>query len=98
MAKDFRRTRFVIIFSLLTSASAFTFISAWKREEGTSDNSTLSNFFADSFSIFRFPVHTLLLDRLESQDGGAFLLGLVVNVAVYTVIIEILLSRVIRKK
>ena len=98
MAKHFHGRRFCIILLLLTSASAFSFINAWTREEGTSDNSMLSNFFADSFSVFRFPIHTLLLDRFENPDGAAFLLGLVINVAIYSAVIEIILSSIVRRK
>jgi hypothetical protein len=70
-------------------------VAAWGREEGTSENSFFLNLMADSFSIFRFPTHTLFW---RYMSGNIFIAGLFINCIFYAFLIERLISFIKQQK
>src|SRR5690349_9782703 len=85
-----------IIFLLLTIVS---FLAAFQRDEGTYlEESVFFNLVADSFSLFRFPTHTLFWAIMSDT---MFIPGLLLNVVMWAFATERLWtlgSRLIKRR
>lgn len=74
---------------VISGLTFFAFLSAFSKDEGTIGDNFFLNFMADSFNVFRFPTHVLFW---KYMDGGAFFLGLLINILFYATLIEMLIT------
>ena len=87
--------RFLLLAVFIFGLTFFSLLCAWGRDEGTLGYGWFRNFVADAFTVFRFPTHTLFWDYI---NGSNFILGLTLNALIYALIIEFLLTLLIRKR
>jgi hypothetical protein len=76
-----------VLILLLTIYFIPCFLAAGAEDEGTLGTSFLSQFFFISFQVIRFPTHTIFWD-LFSKTLGVYVLGLFINMLIYSFLIE----------
>ena len=95
------RRRFYIVLATVIAATIFSFLNAWAKEEGTLGKSFLLNLFADSYSVLRFPTHSLILDDIPGENhllgdvvvSILFYPGLLCNALIYSLLIEFIITK-----
>lgn len=77
-----------MFFSVLSLLTIISFFYAFAKDEGTLGNDEFDLFMANLFNVFRFPFLTFL------SFGGivTFVFGLLSNIAIYSFILERLVS------
>ena len=93
--KSFNPLRFIIVNIVIGGLTFFSFLTAFGKDEGTLGNNFFLNFMANTFYVFRFPTHVLFW---KYMDGGAFFLGLFINIIFYAIFIEIIISFLTRRR
>lgn len=84
--KDFSKRTFLIILILISVLTFLSLLSAISRDEGTSGDNLLSKSLAYLFIVLRFPTHNLFWNY--TNGWTLFLLGLVINCLIYSLLIE----------
>lgn len=87
--KRFNPIRFFLLSFVIGGLTFFSFLTAFGKDEGTLGDNFFLNCMAGSFSVFRFPTHVLFW---KYMNGGAFFLGLFINILFYGLFLEILAS------
>jgi len=93
--KSFNPLRFFILIIAIGGLTFFSFLTAFGKDEGTLGKNFLLNFMADTFYIFRFPTHALFW---KYMNGGAFFLGLLINIFFYAVVMEVTIISLKKRK
>jgi hypothetical protein len=89
LLKSFSPLRFIILNFVIGALTFFSFLTAFGKDEGTLGHNFFLNFMADTFYVFRFPMHVLFW---KYMDGGAFFLGLFINILFYAVFVETVIN------
>jgi hypothetical protein len=95
LLKSFNPLRFIILNFVIGALTFFSFLTAFGKDEGTFGNNFFLNFMADTFYVFRFPMHVLFW---KYMDGGAFFLGLFINILFYAVFVETVINILSKRK
>ncbi|CAN5334014.1 hypothetical protein BH10BAC4_BH10BAC4_18950 [soil metagenome] len=90
----FRIGTFLIAFFGISLLTVVTWLFAFGKDEGQINERTepIKNFIAQSFNFFRFPTHSLLEPWILSEGIGWYFPGLMLNVVIWTILIERLVS------
>ena len=90
----FRIRILLVTFLTICFLTIVSWLFAFAKDEGQIDEKSewMKNFIADSFSFFRFPVHTLFEPWILSDGIAWYFPGLMLNVVIWTFLIERLLS------
>jgi hypothetical protein len=85
---------FLIAFVAISLLTITSLLFAFAKDEGQINEQTepIKNFIADSFKLFRFPTHSLFEPWILSDGIGWYFPGLMLNVVIWTILIERLLS------
>ena len=90
----FRIGILLVTFLTICFLTIVSWFFAFAKDEGQIDEKTewIKNFIADSFNFFRFPIHTLFEPWILSDGIAWYFPGLMLNVVIWTFLIERLLS------
>jgi hypothetical protein len=91
---------FVIVLGIITLGTFTSFFFAWAEDEGTLGSGTFNQLIADSFGIFRFPLHNLLYLAVDSVPflGVLYFPLLLANIFLQTIIMERVITIVFIRK
>lgn len=83
----FRLKIFLISLAVISIVVGLSFLAALGRDEGTLGNGVIRNLLADSFFLFRFPIHTLFWNQLTKHMVFYFP-GLIINIIFWAFVME----------
>ncbi|SFT36587.1 hypothetical protein SAMN05216474_0134 [Lishizhenia tianjinensis] len=89
--KPFNKTLLLVTFLVFAGLIFFSFLQAWNAEVQLNNVSAVTLFFAESYDLLRYPLHSLLNPFVDLTEGsGVFMyfLFLILNAALYAVVFE----------
>jgi len=96
----FRIRTFLLVFFAISLLTIISWLLAFGKNEGQINGKTepIKNFIADSFNFFRFPTRSLFEPWILSEGIGWYFPGLILNVVIWTILIERLFSMGLKLK